>query len=134
MILDTGNDVSVGNGALRRLLSIRRPASPETYRKVALIDVNGNTTQLDTRIVDQLRIASLNFKNVPIGFADARVFEVLGLREQPALLLGMDVLRLFERVSIDFGNRRVRFQFAEGSSAQAKIGATEGAARVAMEN
>lgn len=110
VILDTGNDFSVGNPALRRLLSKRHPARLDTYGQVVLTDVNGNTTQLDYRTVDQLRIDTLNFQNVPVGFANARVFEVLELRDQPALLLGMDALRLFERVSIDFGNRRVRFQ------------------------
>lgn len=114
VILDTGNDFSVGNGALRRLLSGHQPGIPERHRQVGLIDVNGNNTELDYRIVDELRVATLSFHNVPIGFANARVFDVLELRAQPALLLGMDVLRLFGRVSIDFGNRRVRFQLAEG--------------------
>lgn len=113
VILDTGNDFSVGNQALRRVLSKRRPAGLTTYRTTTVTDVNGNTTQLDYRLADQLRIGTLDFRNVPIGFADARVFDVLDLRDQPALLLGMDALRLFGRVSIDFGNRRVRFQRAE---------------------
>lgn len=112
VILDTGNHFSVGNPALRRVLSKRQPAGPHTYGTVRLTDINGNTTQLDYRTVGQLRVATLNFQNVPVGFADARVFDVLDLKEQPALLLGMDVLRLFGRVSIDFGNRRVRFQIA----------------------
>ena len=75
-----------------------------------LLDVNGATTQLDYAIVKEMRIATLGFENVPVAFADARVFTVLGLKRAPALLLGMDVLRLFGRVSIDFGKRRVRFQ------------------------
>ena len=114
VILDTGNDFSVGNAALRRLLSRRQLANRGAQGMVGLTDVNGNKTQLDYLTIDQLRIATLSFQNVPVGFADARVFEVLDLRSQPALLLGMDVLRLFGRVSIDFGNRRVRFQRADG--------------------
>jgi hypothetical protein len=31
-----------------------------------------------------------------------------GLNDRPALLLGMDALRLFGRVRIDFANREVR--------------------------
>ena len=38
----------------------------------------------------------------------AELFNQLGLSNRPAILLGMDVLRMFDRVSIDFANRRVR--------------------------
>lgn len=43
-----------------------------------------------------------------MAFADVHPFKKLGLMDRPALLLGMDALRLFERVSVDFPNRRVR--------------------------
>lgn len=110
VILDTGNDVSVGNMALRRLFAKRGGVRAGAAEPMELLDVNGATTQLDYAIVKEMRIATLGFENVPVAFADARVFTVLGLKRAPALLLGMDVLRLFGRVSIDFGKRRVRFQ------------------------
>ena len=113
IILDTGNDLSVGNLALRRLLSKRGAVRSSAAGPSELLDVNGATTLLDYAIVKELRIASLGFENVPIAFADARVFSVLGLKRAPALLLGMEVLQLFGRVSIDFGRRRVRFQRPE---------------------
>ena len=37
------------------------------------------------------------------------MFAVLGLDQRPALLLGMDALQLFDRVGVDFANRRVTF-------------------------
>ncbi|MFD2499649.1 hypothetical protein ACFSTI_13520 [Rhizorhabdus histidinilytica] len=46
---------------------------------------------------------------MPIAFADAQIFHRLGLDNRPSVLLGMDALRLFDRVSIDFANRNVRF-------------------------
>ena len=36
-------------------------------------------------------------------------FEALGLNRKPALLLGMQDLRSFDRVAIDFSTRRILF-------------------------
>ncbi len=112
VILDTGNDVTVGNLALQKLLT-KRGVGGNAGNSIGLIDVNGAVTQFDYVIVNRMRIASIAFENLPMGFADARIFNVLGLKGQPALLLGMDVLKMFGRVSIDFGNRKVRFQRTE---------------------
>jgi hypothetical protein len=45
---------------------------------------------------------------MPIAFADVAPFRKLDLLNRPALLLGMDAMKLFDRVSVDFANRRVR--------------------------
>ena len=47
---------------------------------------------------------------MPIAFADVPPFEVFGLSDRPALLLGTDLLGTFRRVSLDFRARKVRFQ------------------------
>jgi len=46
---------------------------------------------------------------MPVGFGDVHLFGKLGLRDRPAILLGMDALRLFQRVSVDFARKEVRF-------------------------
>ena len=45
---------------------------------------------------------------MPIAFADALPFKRFGLTDTPALMLGMDTLKLFRRVQIDFANREIR--------------------------
>jgi hypothetical protein len=50
---------------------------------------------------------------VPIAFADVPPFEMFGLSDQPALLLGTDLLEKFRRVSLDFRARKVRFQLRQ---------------------
>jgi hypothetical protein len=54
-------------------------------------------------------VAGVDIANLPVAFADAAPFKHFGLTDKPALLLGMDALRLFRRVKIDFPNREVRF-------------------------
>ena len=57
---------------------------------------------------------------MPIAFADVPPFKVFGLADQPALLLGTDLLETFRRVSLDFAARKVRFQLRRcGSEAVA---------------
>ena len=47
---------------------------------------------------------------MPIAFADIPPFEVFGIADKPAMLLGTDLMENFRRVSLDFKDRKVRFQ------------------------
>jgi hypothetical protein len=49
-------------------------------------------------------------RDVPMAFADIPPFRLFGLGNEPALLLGTDILQTFRRVSLDFRARKVRFQ------------------------
>jgi hypothetical protein len=60
--------------------------------------------------VDELQLGPVILYNVPIAFADVPPFKVFGLSNEPALLLGTDILENFRRVSLDFRSRKVRFQ------------------------
>jgi hypothetical protein len=47
--------------------------------------------------------------HIPLAFAHLHTFDKFGLIEQPALLLGMDVLSQCERVTVDFKRREATF-------------------------
>jgi len=106
VIVDTGSQVTVGNDALRRQLA-RRGRLGET-RILALTGVTGDLVNADYTVANRVRIGGLHVNDMPIAFSDVALFHLLGLRERPAILLGMDMMRLFDRVSIDFANSRVR--------------------------
>jgi len=57
-------------------------------------------------VVKELDIGGVTMKNLAIVFADAHTFKQLGFEKKPALLLGMNAMRSFKRVSIDFARRR----------------------------
>jgi predicted aspartyl protease len=63
--------------------------------------------------VDRIKIGEVAFNNVPMAVADVAPFKRFGLTDQPALLLGMDALRLFDEVQIDFANREIRFSLPD---------------------
>ena len=106
VIVDTGSEITVANTRLEQLL-MRRRRTRETH-PVLLRSVTGGTMMARYTLAREVQIGGVQLRELPIAFADAGPFRQLNLENRPAILLGMDTLRLFERVSIDFGNRRVR--------------------------
>jgi predicted aspartyl protease len=104
VILDTGTAVSLGNLAMRRLVGDGRgPVST-----ITLTSVTGAKLEAEFAVVKDVTIGGVVFQSLPVAFRDAAPFASFGLSNRPALLLGMDALRQFRRVDIDFANREVR--------------------------
>ena len=106
-VVDTGSEITIGNTLLRDKL-IR--GNREKFVTIAATGVTGVTMEMQLARIGELRLGSVTLKNVPIAFADVPPFAVFGLTEEPALLLGTDLLETFRRISLDFRSRKVRFQ------------------------
>lgn len=106
-VVDTGSEITIGNSALRNQLWRRYRGKIE---KIEVTGVTGVTTTLDLMRVPELKLGSITLQNVPIAFADVTPFRVFGIDQQPALLLGTDLMENFRKVSLDFRARKVRFQ------------------------
>ena len=112
LILDTGAQSSMGNAALRDKL--RRRHRTIDYVPVRMRSVTGSILIGDFTQIQEIEIGGLTIADLPMTFADNYAFTALKLQDKPAILLGMDALRLFDRVMIDFGNRRVGFDLPSG--------------------
>ena len=106
VIVDTGAQTSIGNMALLKRLAGRRRGP--TLTTVTLSSVTGGTVEAQYTQIRKIKIAGLTLNHIPVAFTDAEPFRRFGLANKPALLLGMDALRLFERVSVDFANKQVK--------------------------
>ncbi len=106
-VIDTGTDITVGNMALGRAI-FRRERVP-LDRTVTLISVTGQSFEARLATLPPVRIGGITLTNVTIAFADAPPFALFGLKDQPALLIGTDLLKSFKRLRLDFGARKVRF-------------------------
>lgn len=106
-VIDTGSQVTIGNLALRDKLLRRHRGKVQT---VTATGVTGKTMDLQFAHIAELRLGRVTLQNVPMAFADVPPFEVFGLSDRPALLLGTDLLETFRRVSLDFRARKARFQ------------------------
>ena len=105
VIIDTGAQNSIGNLALLRALGKRTRSDDLLYN----IDVHGAELASLRADIGTLRMGGMILNQVPIGFADSPAFTKIGFGDTPALLLGMRNLRAFDRVAIDFSQRRVLF-------------------------
>jgi hypothetical protein len=110
--IDSGAEVSAANEPLLAALARRNPAFRETG-DIHLIDITGGEILGKVAMVNKIRLtAALTFTDCPLVIADFLVFDVWGLRQRPALLIGMNLLRQFGRVSIDYGLQELRFDLA----------------------
>lgn len=106
VIVDTGAQVSIANNILHKRL-VRR--AKELGDDNLLIAVTGETLGVEFGRLREFRIGRARFARLLVAFADPPPFERFGLADKPTLLLGMDVLRNFDQVAIDFPNRKIHF-------------------------
>ena len=106
VVIDTGAQISIGNMALQKRL-LRR--AKELGDENLLIAVTGETLGVQFGRARDFRIGRARFDSLSVAFADILPFERFGLSREPTLLMGMDVLRKFDQVAIDFPNRKIHF-------------------------
>lgn len=119
VVVDTGAQISIGNEALREQLIGRGLVDPS--QKVDLQSVTGALITGDYMFVREVEIGGLTLKNLAIVFADAHTFKELKLSDRPALLLGMNAIRAFKKVSIDFANCTFRVVLPESSQLDVRL-------------
>lgn len=112
-VIDTGSEISMGNSAM--LARFTRGRRKPVMQAVELMSVTGTPFIAQIAVVPELRIGGIVISNVQIAFTDAPPFDLFGLTDRPALLLGTDLLKSFRRVSLDFRHRKVRFTLRRGS-------------------
>jgi predicted aspartyl protease len=107
VIIDTGSQVTIGNAALRK--SLERRDLWVAPRTIMIESVTGEKQPASVASIKALELGDVHLDDLPIAFADAHVFRQLNLKNRPALLLGMNAMRAFDRISIDFESKKVRF-------------------------
>lgn len=118
IVLDTGAEVTIGNDALRRQLRLGQGAPGG---RAQLQSVTGGNIEGDVMRLATVVIGGVTLSNLVVVFADAHTFKQLGLDNKPALLLGMNAMRAFKKVSIDFANRRFRVVLPEESKRDLRV-------------
>jgi predicted aspartyl protease len=119
IILDTGAQSSMGNYALRDKL--RGRDRRYDYVPVLMRSVTGEVLPGDFTQIKGIKIGGITIEDLPMTFADNFAFKALKLERKPAILLGMDALKLFDRVLVDFSNRRVGFDLPKGAGRQRPV-------------
>jgi len=105
--VDSGAQYSIANRALMRAIDAR--VGPTARPSIRVYGVIGQSIMVDTGVASSLRLARRELGSTPLLFGDLHAFRVLGLIEQPALLLGADILTRFSRITLDYGQSRLGF-------------------------
>jgi hypothetical protein len=93
------------------MASLRYPTS--VWAEAPIVSVTGQTIESDLADLPHLRIGGMKLPHWRVAFSDLHTFQLWGLVDRPAILLGIDVLSRFERVTLDFSRDEVRFLMPE---------------------
>jgi predicted aspartyl protease len=118
--IDSGAGSSIGNMALSRAIQARARKGADPALAVRLLGVAGSETIGEYRVLRSMSMGDVRMTNLAVVFADLHIFEHWKISDKPAILLGVDVLKLFARVELDFGSDQLRFRLgAERPALQA---------------
>ena len=110
-VVDTGAERSLGNQALRDALRHWQ----NSRKAPEFTDVYGTTADIargQHGMAPIISVGPLKMIDVDLIYGDFHIFEVWKMREQPALILGMDVLGSVSSLGIDFRNEELYFEGA----------------------
>jgi predicted aspartyl protease len=107
-IIDTGGQATLGNEALRTALAERR----RRQEQAAFPDqVTGATLdiQIGNRVeTPALALGEIMVRNPAMTFADFAIFQHWKMTQEPAMLIGMDVLGLLDTLIIDYRRKELQ--------------------------
>ncbi|CAN5446678.1 retropepsin-like aspartic protease [soil metagenome] len=115
VFLDTGSTATVGNQALMAE-AIRRRGVSSAWTDLQLVSLTGQTMMGRVAALKYVRLGTITLRNLPVVFGPVHTFDYWGLTDRPALLLGVDVLKAFEEVSLDYRRGAVHFRLSSSSA------------------
>jgi predicted aspartyl protease len=110
LLVDTGSDSSLANNALRNALNarIRRDRAHLNFA------LGSEPIVLDRMIfVPRMTVGELQVRNISAFVDDFHVFQLWDMVDEPALLIGMDVLSQSRGIAIDYGRGVVSFHIRD---------------------
>jgi len=110
-ILDTGAQLTVGNYALRDLLKRRRSEELKTQE---VIGVTLDVAQGQVMAVPTVHIGTIQVRGLNLTFGDMFIFEKWQLSQEPAVLIGMDIIGSFDALVIDYKKKELQIRARRG--------------------
>jgi hypothetical protein len=105
-ILDTGAPTTLGNTALLNALKRSLKDTPETDIVGVTLEVErGNLIRMPT-----IRMNEITVRGATFTFSDVHIFRQWRMTQEPALMLGMDILGVLDQVIIDYRTRELHLR------------------------
>jgi predicted aspartyl protease len=110
--LDSGSTTTVGNLALLEAARRERAITGDVV-DIELRSVTGQTLAGRLAVLSRLTLGKMVLRNLPLVVGPVHTFDYWGMGQQPAILIGADVLQKFQTVALDFRRGEVRFRVAQ---------------------
>ena len=105
-VIDTGGQITIANQAFRDAVS--RRVSPEDILADEIIGATLDVQRGDRMITPPITIGSIVISRARISTGDLHIFQHWSKIKGPTVLLGMDVLGLFDTLIIDYRRRELQ--------------------------
>lgn len=106
-IIDTGAEHSLGNLALLRALSAKRPTRQPGI-ETQVIGATSHEASGTLLAIPTLFLGRVGIRNMRITFGDFDVFRLWDLNDEPAMVIGMDMLGSVDALMIDYARVELR--------------------------
>lgn len=109
-MLDTGAQTTIGNNSLREALARRARKQQETE----VIGVTLDVATAHAISVPPVDIGGIKITGMQVTFGDLYIFEAWKLTNRPAMLIGMDVIGVFDSIIIDYRLKELHLKARRG--------------------
>ncbi|MEO6081100.1 MAG: aspartyl protease family protein [Steroidobacteraceae bacterium] len=118
-IIDTGAQASIGNLALKEALSKQWRRRKETADLI--IGATGATQPGQGMPISPIKMGDIKIRAAHVTFGEMAIFEHWNLKDEPTILIGMDILGLVEALVIDYKRKELHFRLrASGSPGRSR--------------
>lgn len=101
VIVDTGARMTIINTALAVQAEAQPLVLPDGTNLSRVLSPTGSGAVAEAMLLPELQLGGVQLTRIPVLVGDFHTFSVWGLADQPAMLLGVDLLGLFQTVTID---------------------------------
>lgn len=106
-VIDTGAQQTLGNLALRAALIEARRRSID-LRNEGVMGVTGDVQEGQSAGVPTIRLGNVRINNARVNFVDLHIFEHWRMLDEPAMLIGMDVIGVLDTLILDYRRRELQ--------------------------
>lgn len=100
-IVDSGAEGTLMNRAAAIAGRATPLTLPDGRSRFRIQSPTGEATTGDAMMLRTLSFAGITISNLPVAVGDFHTFQYAGLQDQPSILIGLDIFRLFASVYVD---------------------------------
>lgn len=104
-IIDTGAQQTTGNLALRDALLARRRLEE---RPDSVIGVTGDIQLGPSSTIPPITLGDISVRNANMTFVDLYIFDYWKMTQEPAIMIGMDVLGMLDTLILDYRRKEMQ--------------------------